>query len=224
MAPGLITWGRGDESRVIAADSVGFERTFAALIDRACAGDAAARDVILADCRDYLNLLADRSLDRRLRGKCCPSDIVQNTMLNAATGFTTFRGDTVPALKAWLREILRNEVATTNRRFFSASKRDVRREQVSETDSQYFRSRSGIADSMPTPSSEAVLAEDAAELRAAMWRLSADHRDVLLMRNWERLSFTQIGARMNRSENAAKKLWARALAQLEAELFGGEHA
>ncbi len=224
MAPGLLTWGRGGESKDVATGFVGFEHTFSELIERARAGDPTARDAILADCRDYLHLVADRSLDKRLRGKCCPSDLVQNTMMHAATGFGGFRGDSVPALKAWLREILRNEVAMTNRRFFSASKRDVRREQVSETDSQYFRSRTGIPDSMPTPSSEAVLAEDAAELRAAMLRLSSDYRDVLLMRNWERLSFAQIGARMNRSENAAKKLWARALAQLEGELFGGEHA
>ena len=75
---------------------------------------------------------------------------------------------------------------------------------------------------MLTPSSEAVLQEDAAELRAAMLRLPDDHRSILLMRNWERLSFQQIASQMSRSENAVKKLWARALSKLESELFCDE--
>ncbi len=126
------------------------------------------------------------------------------------------------ALKAWLREILRNELAVASRQYLGTAKRDVRREQSTKTESQFWRQTTGLTDRMLTPSSEAVLQEDAAELRAAMLRLPDDHRSILLMRNWERLSFQQIAMQMSRSENAVKKLWARALSKLESELFSDE--
>ena len=217
-----VSWGHGHRLFEIGHDWIDIRRQIRRThTPRPVREKRPAREALLSDCRDYLSMLADKSFDPRLRGKCAPSDIVQNTMVNATTGFGQFRGDNTAALRAWLREILRNEMAMTHRRYLQTSKRDVRRELVSPTDSQYFRQNAGIKDRMPTPSTEAVLQEDAAELRAALLRLSEDHRSVLIMRNWERMTFAQIGQRMQRSENAAKKLWARALTQLESELFGG---
>jgi RNA polymerase sigma-70 factor (ECF subfamily) len=202
--------------------SIGTNRPFSDLVRRARLGDEAARNEILSDCQDYLMFVARRDLDDRLRAKCAPSDMVQNALMNASSGMGDFRGDTIQSLKAWLREILRNEMAMASRHFLGTAKRDVRREQVSKTDSQFWLQRRQIKDRMVTPSTEAVLQEDAAELRAAMVRLPDDYRSVLIMRNWERLSFKQIAVRLERSENAAKKLWARALSRLETELFSAD--
>ena len=197
-------------------------KTFLSLVDRARSGDVDARDAIFRECRDYLLYVASQNLDRRVRGKCGPSDIVQNTLMNASTAFASFRGETSGALHAWLNEILRNELASASRKYLGTAKRDVRREQISKTESQFWRVQKQITDTTATPSSEAELAEDAAELRAAMQRLPEDYRRVLIMRNWDRLSFQQIAERFERTENAVKKLWARALTRLETELFDGE--
>ena len=77
-------------------------------------------------------------------------------------------------------------------------------------------------DGLRTPSSEAILQEDAAALRAALGRLSPDYRRIVLLRNWERLPFDEIARRMGRSTDAAKKLWARGFAQLRKELRNEE--
>ena len=202
--------------------SINANNSFNALVDRARAGDAEARDTIFTECRDYLLYVASQNLDRRVQGKCGPSDIVQNTLMNAANAFGSFRGDTSGALHAWLNEILRNELATASRKYLGTAKRNVRREQITKTESQFWRVQRQITDTVATPSSEAIISEDAAELRAAMTRLPEDYRNVLILRNWERLSFQQIAARFDRSENAVKKLWARALTRLESELFDSE--
>ncbi len=202
--------------------SVNANNSFNALVDRARAGDEEARDTIFTECRDYLLYVASQNLDRRVRGKCGPSDIVQNTLMNAAGAFESFRGDTSNALHAWLNEILRNELATASRKYLGTAKRNVRREQITKTESQFWRVQRQISDTVATPSSEAIIAEDAAELRAAMTRMPEDYRNVLILRNWDRLSFQQIAARFDRSENAVKKLWARALTRLESELFDSD--
>ena len=202
--------------------SIKANNSFEALVDRARAGDQEARDTIFSECRDYLLYVASKNLDRRVQGKCGPSDIVQNTLMNAANAFGNFRGDNSNALHAWLNEILRNELATASRKFLGTAKRNVRREQISKTESQFWRVQRQITDTVATPSSEAIISEDAAELRAAMKRMPDDYRNVLILRNWDRLSFQQIATRFDRTENAVKKLWARALTRLETELFDGE--
>jgi DNA-directed RNA polymerase specialized sigma24 family protein len=57
-------------------------------------------------------------------------------------------------------------------------------------------------------------------LYAALDALSADHRRVIVLRNLELRSFVEIGALMNRSADAVRKLWVRALEELQAELRG----
>ena len=52
-------------------------------------------------------------------------------------------------------------------------------------------------------------------LEQAMAQLPNDYQQVLRLRNWEQLPFDEIGVRMNRSRDAARKLWSRAILQLQ---------
>ena len=83
---------------------------------------------LLENFRDYLELLASRELSAGLRPKIAPSDIVQETMIEAFRQFPSFEGQSERDLLAWLRKMLVNNVADAARRFRGASKRDVRRE------------------------------------------------------------------------------------------------
>jgi RNA polymerase sigma-70 factor (ECF subfamily) len=53
---------------------------------------------------------------------------------------------------------------------------------------------------------------------AALARLPEDHRDVLLLRNLERLPFEEVAKRMGRSAGACRMLWMRAIAGLREHL------
>ena len=57
--------------------------------------------------RGYLQVLAELHLDRRLRGKLDPSEIVQQTMLRAYSAFSELRSRDSEVLMAWLRRFWR---------------------------------------------------------------------------------------------------------------------
>ena len=51
-----------------------------------------------------------------------------------------------------------------------------------------------------------------------MSQLPEDYREAILLRHRENLSFVEIGSRMLKSEDAARKTWTRAINQLQQEL------
>ena len=65
----------------------------------------------LESFRGALRLLARARLDPRLQAKVDPSDLVQQTLLEAYQGMKDFRGTTTDELAAWLRRILARNLA-----------------------------------------------------------------------------------------------------------------
>lgn len=169
-------------------------------------------------CHRYLLLIANRELDIQLRAKLGASDVVQETMLKAQRSFEGFAGSSEGELRAWLRTILLNSVRDAARRYQSGGKRDIRRER--ELHAVLSDQGEAASFSQPeSPSRQLMAAEQAASLRAALLRLPEDYRQVILLRNIERLSFQEIGEQMQRSNEAARKLWVRAVDRLR-ELLG----
>jgi RNA polymerase sigma-70 factor (ECF subfamily) len=188
------------------------DASFSELITRSKAGNREAIDQLIASYRDYLLLVANQSVGRQLQRKVAPSDLVQSACLQAHQHIKDFQGKTQAELLAWLRTILHNELLQTHRQF-KTDKRDLEREQ-SGSALDFWQEQ----DKLRTPSTEAILNEEAEQLREALLRLSPDHRQAILLRNWERLPFEEIGQRMGRTTDAAKKLWSRAVQQLRVHL------
>ncbi len=69
-----------------------------------------------------------------------------------------------------------------------------------------------------TPQTHAVRREEEKLLDLALQQISEEHNAVIRMRNLEHLSFTEIGERLNRSDDAAQKLWTRAIEKLKERL------
>lgn len=188
------------------------ESAFAQLLRLARDGDRCALGELIQDCRAYLLLVANRELDQDLRAKLGGSDLVQETLLTAQHAFDQFEGENRDELIAWLRAILKNDIKGARRQYKGIQKRTVDRE--SPLDSRVPHP----SDQIHTPSSRAVIEEETEMVKAAMGALSNEYREVLELRNWQRMTFSEIGTKMNRSEEAARKLWARALVQLKREL------
>ena len=66
--------------------------------------------------------------------------------------------------------------------------------------------------------SAAVLNEQAERLGAALEAMAPDHREVIVLRKLEELSFKDVAARMGRSEDACRMLLARAMVALTLKL------
>ena len=142
---------------------------------------------------------------------------MQETAIDVQRDFLRFHGTTQEQLYAWLRTILQNNVMDAVRRFEMAQKRAVKR----EASLSVIVDRSGIS-VLPagsnTPDHSAIRREDAAMLAGVLTRVPDDYQTVLRLRYWDGLTFPEIAIRIGRSEEAARKLWYRALARLTEEL------
>src|SRR5689334_8802586 len=81
------------------------------LLHRARQGDRDSLGALLELYRNYLQLLARTQIDLHLQSRAHPSDVVQETFLEASRHFPQFRGTTEGELLAWLRRILIHQLA-----------------------------------------------------------------------------------------------------------------
>lgn len=181
-------------------------------------GSFAALGQLFDHYRDYLLRIANEELASNLVPKVSPSDLVQETFLEAAKGFPQFRGRTETELQAWLRHILRNNLCDARRKYIQSQKRSI----LSELPLQRSDNHGAT---IPEPSSDdssisapLIRAEEIVALRAALSRLSDDQRRAIELHTYQGLPFDLVGAACGRSSEAARKLWARALENLADEM------
>lgn len=183
------------------------------LIQRARRGGPEARERLLECYRNYLKLLARTGTDTSLQGKADPSDLVQEALLKAHQGFAQFRGTTEAELVAWLRQIMARLLVDLARRYRLAAARRVGRERSLE---EVLAGPTAslehlVTPSEASPSKSAERRELSVVLADALAQLSADHRDVIVLRSIEELSWEEVARRLQRTPGAVRMLWARAL-------------
>ena len=138
---------------------------------------------------------------------------MQKTIVKAEIEIVGFQGTRKYELEAWLRTILSN-VLKEEIRHHRAKKRDKNREVAQARDSKNELVKE-LAKDQSTPSKQLIEQESQAKLHAALDRLSEDYQQAIRLRSYERLSWKEIGERLGRSPDSARKLWARALIQLQ---------
>jgi RNA polymerase sigma-70 factor (ECF subfamily) len=182
------------------------------------AGSREALGQLLEAARQYLLSIARQEFDPDLRAKNSPSDVVQETFVEAQRDFGQFRGDTEAELLAWLRQLLLHRVGKLRRRYRDTQKRRLAREVALGGDDSTDGPAGGLAANVPSPSGQAMEHEQDQALRAALERLPHDYQQVITLRYQEQLPFEEIGRMLRRSPDAARKLWARAVERLQEEL------
>jgi RNA polymerase sigma-70 factor (ECF subfamily) len=193
------------------------------LLTQALGGAEGCRGQLLQLYSNYLKLLARAQLDERIRARVSPSDVVQESLLEAHRDFAQFRGRSANEFLAWLRQILVHNLAHVLDRHLTAEKRDVRREVAMEAigaslERSAMRFVQVLADDSASPSAAAMQQEQLLALADALTELPEDYRDVIVLRHMEALSFKEIAERMQRSEGAVRMLWLRAMDQLRSLL------
>lgn len=186
------------------------------LLRLARAGDSAALGQLLERYQPYLALLARLQIGRRLQGKVDAADLVQETYLKVQRSFARFQGQSEGEFVQWLRQILAASLADLMRHYLGTQGRDVRleRELVQDFDQSSRVLEAGLLAPQSTPSQQASRREQAVLLADTLERLSPDHREVMILRHLEGLTFPEVARRMDRSVDATKKLWARALERM----------
>jgi len=180
------------------------------LIERAKAGSPEALNVLYARISPRLLAYIRLRLGRDLRARLESRDILQATLLKSCQKLQEYRGSETRSLMAWLARIAEHEI-----RDCADHAHRQRRDAARET---------GLDESAPVPAltrsalSRVILDEEARRLEDALDALSPDHRDVILMRKFEELSFGEIARRSGRSEDACRMLLARAMTALTLRL------
>jgi RNA polymerase sigma-70 factor (ECF subfamily) len=170
--------------------------------------------------RSYLLLLARLQVGARAPSRLDPSDLVQQTLLEAHRQRDEFRGTTDAERAAWLRQILAHNLADADRALHRG-KRDVRRERSLEAALERSSAELAglLADARPSPSQQAVGQEQVAILAQALAELPEDQRQAVALKHLEGLSLEQIGQRLGRTPVAVAGLLKRGLKRLR-ELLG----
>ena len=190
---------------------------FAVMLYRARAGSREALGQILEACRAYLQTVARAKRDPALQAKAGASDLVQETFLEAQRDFDQFKGDSEEELLAWMRQLLLNNMANFTRSYREAAKRSVGREVRCASDGSLDLTENAAANDL-SPSGMILAQEQAQKLQRALELLPEDYRQVLLLRYQEQQPFEEIAGQMNRSANAVRKLWMRAVERLQDEM------
>lgn len=183
---------------------------------QAGSGDALAR--LMEFSRQYLLLIANAEWPADLQAKAGASDLVQETQMEAAAAFGVFRGQTEAELLAWLRQILLHNLRDFARRYTGTEKRRVDREFSLDGGSSSQSGSYGVFGVDPSPSSDLRRREQDHALEQALAQMPDDYRQVIVWHHREDCSFEEIGRRLDRSAGAARKLWARAVQQLQERL------
>lgn len=187
---------------------------FEELVARGRTGDADAIAQLALKYRNYLLLIANQDLDPIIQAKIGASDVVQQTMIRAQEKFEQFRGNTENEFLYWLKTSLVNDLRD-QRRHYRTRKRSAEAE-VGQLDRSAVQR--GVSDPQLTPGAHAMKQERVNALANELSDLPDDYRQVIELRNFQQLDFKAIGSRMNRTADAACKLWARAIETLQTRL------
>lgn len=172
--------------------------------------------------RAYLRLLARIRFPAMLQAKIDPSDLVQQTLLNAHRAADQFHGRTPGEQTAWLRQIFANTLANSVRDYTRAA-RDVAMEkslQASINESS-ARIEAWLASSQTPPVEVAERNEQLLSLADYLSELPELQREVLLLRYCEGWSLAAIAAHLGKTRPSIASLLRRGLAELKGRFKSG---
>ena len=180
------------------------------LVRDAVAGRPEAVDALYARVAPRVLTYVRMRMGQSLRTRMDSRDILQATLLKSFERFGEFQGSGKPALMAWLARIAEREILD-RADYHQRARRSAEREAPLE--------RGGRLEARVTSVLSRMIRDERAEkLEAAMEGLSDAHREIILLRKFQELSFREIAGRLGKSEDACRMLLARALSALTLRL------
>jgi RNA polymerase sigma-70 factor, ECF subfamily len=194
------------------------------LVERARAGDMAAAGDALVRHRDRLRRMVDARLDRRVRGRVDPSDVLQDGFADAITKLPGYLADPKLPLFLWLRLVVGERLAKIHRDHLGAQIRDATREVTLYRGPMPAASSAALAAHLlgreTTPTRAAVRAERLLRLQEALNALDPLDREILSLRHFEELTHAEAARVLDIEPSAAAKRYVRALKKLKDVLAG----
>lgn len=175
------------------------------IIDAARNGGAEALNRLLKVAHVYCRLFAIQRTPKSTSSKFDASDIGIVSVADVARDIQSFQGRSAEFV-GWLRKIVSHNSIDLQRKHARSAENEV----LIDSALRAFPAR---FDADPL-----LQMEEKERVEKAMSKLSEDHRTVLRLRVWERLKWEEIGQKLNRSADASRQLFARALDSVRGDL------
>jgi RNA polymerase sigma-70 factor (ECF subfamily) len=191
-------------------------------LTRAAGGDAECWQRLLNRHHDRLRRMVAVRLDSRLQGRVDPSDVLQETYLEAAARLADYMRRPDLPFHLWLRLVAGDRLAKLHRTHLGTQMRAVGREVqldlLPAPDASSAVLAAAFAAGGDRPSEAAVRAERQRRLQEILEGMDPIDREVLALRYFEELSLTEAALVMGVNEKAAHKRHVRALSRLRQAL------
>lgn len=189
------------------------------LIRRAADGDAAAAGEALVRHRARLRRMVEARLDRRVRGRVDPSDVLQEGFVDAVGKLPAYLADPKLPLFLWLRLVVGERLTKIHRDHLGAQVRDAGREVSLYRGPMPAASSAALAAHLlgkeTSPTQAAVRAERLLRLQEALNALDPLDREILSLRHFEELTHAEAARVLEIGEATAAKRYIRALKRLK---------
>jgi RNA polymerase sigma-70 factor, ECF subfamily len=179
-------------------------------------GDEQALEWLLDRHRSRLRRMIALRIDDRLSSRLDPSDVVQETLTDAARKLPDYARDRPLPFYPWLHRIALERLAQTHRHHLRTLRREAGRERTEElvTDGSTARLADAIAASGTSPSGHVIREEERLLVASALERLPEADREILVMRYLDQLSFSEIASILDITEGAVRVRHFRALERI----------
>jgi RNA polymerase sigma-70 factor (ECF subfamily) len=188
------------------------------LLERVRAGDRLAFEELFARHRSYVRQVVELRLDPRLRARLDPSDVVQETHLEAFRRLPDFLNRRPMPFRLWLRKTAHERLIMLRRRHLEAGRRTTRREVALPDQSSQLLAQRLLAKG-PPPGQHLDQEERVRRVHQAVAQLSEADQEILFMRNFEGLSYQEMAYLLEIDPAAARKRHGRALLRLHQTLL-----
>jgi RNA polymerase sigma-70 factor, ECF subfamily len=189
-----------------------------ALLDDAAHGDVQAVRCLLEKHQGRLRKMIAARLDPRLAARLDPSDVVQDTLADAAQKLPDYLRDRPLPFYPWLYRLAADRLARTHRHHVASSVRGIGREQCIDGPSHDEATSTRLVDRLAandtTPGHRVAREERRLLLARAIERMGEADREVLGLRYLDQLAFDEIAAVLEIGLGAAKMRHLRAVDRL----------
>jgi RNA polymerase sigma-70 factor (ECF subfamily) len=183
------------------------------LLEQIQIGDRQAFERLFVRHRLKLRKFIALRLDPRIRGRMDPSDLVQETQMEAYRRLQDYLERQPMPFQVWLRKTAYERLMMARRQHLQAGKRTTDREvPLPERSSQLLAQR--LLSSAATPSQQLQRRELVRQVREALAQLAQADRELLLMRHYEEISYQEIAFVLGIEPAAARQRHGRALLRL----------
>jgi RNA polymerase sigma-70 factor, ECF subfamily len=186
------------------------------LLRKAVEGDRSARTRLLTQHVDRLTRMVRARMDPRLHRRFGASDIVQEALVEADRRLADYATGRPMSFYVWLRTLTLQKLCDAVK-FHRRRRRDADQEIPLESHSPATSRALAVelAGTLTSPGQAAERAELVSIIRKGLRGLTAEHREVLLLRHWEGLKNNEIAEALGISRSAASKRYITALQRLQ---------